>query len=119
MKHVFEFRHQSWLENEVFRILKQHNAGFCVFDMPSIRCPVITTTDFAYIRFHGNSGLYRSCYSNEELAKWAERLNGLGQNLKAVYIYFNNDAEALAARNAATPAPLSGAGFNPEGNRAG
>ena len=69
--------------------------------MPSISCPAIATTDFAYVRFHGSSGLYCSCYSDEELAKWAKRQNGLGRNLKAVYIYFNNDAEAFAVRNAA------------------
>jgi len=99
---VFEFRHQSWLENKVFHILKQHDAGFCVFDIPSISCPVIATTDFAYVRFHDSNGLYRSCYSDEKLAKWAKRLTDLGRNLKAVYIYFNNDAEAFAGRNATT-----------------
>ena len=63
---------------------------------------MIATADFAYIRFHGSSGLYFSCYSDEELADWAKRLASLAGNLKAVYIYFNNDAEAFAVRNAIT-----------------
>jgi len=102
MKHVFEFRHQSWLEEKVFKILHKYNIGFCVFDMPSLSCPLAATTDFAYIRFHGSSGLYFSCYSDEELADWAKKLANLATNLKAVYIYFNNDAEAFAVRNAMT-----------------
>ena len=102
MKHVFEFRHQSWLEDKVFQILHKHNVGFCVFDMPSISCPLVATADFAYVRFHGSTGLYYSCYSDEELADWAKRLANLAQNLKAIYIYFNNDAEAFAVRNAIT-----------------
>jgi len=102
MKHVFEFRHQSWLEEPVFRILHKYNIGLCVFDMPSLSCPLVTTADFAYIRFHGSTGLYWSCYSDEELADWAKRLADLAVNLKAVYIYFNNDAEAFAVRNAVT-----------------
>ena len=50
----------------------------------------------------GGTGLYRSYYSDEELADWAERLTKLTANLKAVYIYFNNDAEAFAVRNVMT-----------------
>jgi len=102
MKHVFEFRHESWLEERVFQILHKYNAGFCIFDMPGISCPVVATTSFAYIRFHGSSGLYFSCYSDEELAEWAKKLAKLAADLEAVYIYFNNDAEAFAVRNAMT-----------------
>jgi len=70
--------------------------------MPSFTCPLETTADFAYIRFHGSGELYSSCYSDKELADWAKRLTNLDINLKAVYIYFNNDAEAFAVRNAMT-----------------
>ena len=73
LKHVVEFRHESWLEK-----------------------------DFAYIRFHGSEGLYSSCYSDDELADWAKRLTVLGENSKEIYIYFNNDAEGFAIRNAMT-----------------
>jgi len=102
MKHVFEFRHQSWLEEEVFQILRKYNAGFCVFDTPSVSCPVVATADFAYVRFHGSTGLYFSCYSDEELADWTRKLTSLASNLETIYIYFNNDAEAFAVRNAMT-----------------
>ncbi|MFQ5925521.1 MAG: DUF72 domain-containing protein, partial [Dehalococcoidia bacterium] len=62
-RHVVEFRHESWLDEGVFEILRRHNGGFCVFDMPGLPCPLVATADFAYIRFHGSSGLYFSCYS--------------------------------------------------------
>ena len=101
-QHVFEFRHESWIDDSVFHILQQYNAGLCVFDMPGFTCPLVATSDFAYIRFHGSEGLYSSCYSDEELSHWAERIARLGQNLKAIYIYFNNDAEAFAVKNAFT-----------------
>ncbi len=100
LKHVIEFRHQSWLEERTFEILHEYNIGFCVFDMPDVNCPLVATTDFAYIRFHGSSGLYSSCYSDDELANWAKKLADLAANLEAVYIYFNNDAEAFAVKNA-------------------
>jgi uncharacterized protein YecE (DUF72 family) len=102
LSHVFEFRHQSWLEEGVFHILRQHNVGLCSFDMPTLPCPLIATADFTYIRFHGSTGLYRSCYSDEELEAWAKKIARLPKAVKTVYIYFNNDAEAFAIRNAET-----------------
>jgi uncharacterized protein YecE (DUF72 family) len=102
LRHVVEFRHESWLDEEVFDILRRHNVGLCVFDMPGLPCPLGATADFAYIRFHGSTGLYWSCYSDEELEDWAQKISKLAQGLDAVYIYFNNDAEGFAIKNAKT-----------------
>jgi len=101
-QHAFEFRHESWIDASVFHILKQYHVGLCVFDMPGFTCPLVATTDFAYIRFHGSHSLYSSCYSDEELSQWAQKIIQLDEKAKAVYIYFNNDAEAFAIRNALT-----------------
>ena len=83
-----------------FKTLHKYDIGFCIFDMPSLSCPLVATTDFAHIRFHGSSSLYWSCYSDEELSDWAKKLANLAGNVKTVYIYFNNDAEAFAVRSA-------------------
>ena len=99
-RHVFEFRHESWLDDRVFHILRQYNVGLCVFDMPGFTSPLVATADFAYIRFHGSASLYGSCYSDEELREWVGKIAHLGRGLKEVYIYFNNDSEAFAVRNA-------------------
>jgi len=101
-RHVFEFRHGSWFDDGVFNILKRYNAGWCVFDMPDFTSPVVATADFAYVRFHGSTGLYWSNYSDKELSSWAKRIAKLGENLKAVYIYFNNDVAGYALSNAKT-----------------
>jgi uncharacterized protein YecE (DUF72 family) len=100
MKHAIEFRHKSWVEEEVFNILRQYHVGFCIFDMPKLTSPVIATADFAYIRFHGSGSLYSSRYSDKEMADWAKKIKRLAKNLKAVYIYFNNDVGGFAIQNA-------------------
>lgn len=101
-RHVIEFRHETWFDEKVFDTLRRHNIGFCVFDMPGFPCPLLATSDFAYIRFHGSSMLYLSSYTDDELDKWAKRILLLAENLNAIYIYFNNDAEGFAVRNAQT-----------------
>jgi len=100
--HVFEFRHESWLTQEVFALLRRHGVGFCIFDMPNLTTPLEVTADFAYVRFHGSTWMYGGCYSDEELDDWAHRITKLAQGVKAVYVYFNNDAEGFAVRNALT-----------------
>jgi len=102
LRHVVEFRHESWLDEGVFDILRKHNVGFCVFDMPDLPCPLLATADFAYIRFHGSTGLYFSCYSDEELDDWGQKISALAKDLDAIYIYFNNDAQGFAIKNAQT-----------------
>jgi uncharacterized protein YecE (DUF72 family) len=101
-RHVVEFRHESWIDEAVFDILRKYNTGLCVFDMPGFGCPLVATSDFTYIRFHGSEGLYSSYYSDQELSQWAQRIARLGKDIKASYIYFNNDTESFAVKNAIT-----------------
>jgi uncharacterized protein YecE (DUF72 family) len=100
LQHVFEFRNESWLNDEVYELLGKHNAAFCVYDLPGTTTPLVATVDFAYVRFHGSVGLYDSCYTDEELDSWAKRITKLGNRLSAVYVYFNNDSHAFAVKNA-------------------
>jgi uncharacterized protein YecE (DUF72 family) len=99
-KNVFEFRHQSWLQDRVLDLLRRHRAGFCVFDQPGVPCPVVATSDFAYVRFHGTA--YATSYSDDELAAWAMKIEGLGKGLESVFVYFNNDVRGYAINNART-----------------
>jgi uncharacterized protein YecE (DUF72 family) len=102
LRHVFEFRHQSWLDDKVFAIMRRYNVGLCVFDMPRFSCPLVATADFVYLRFHGSTRLYSSSYSDDELAEWARGIASLPSAVKSAYAYFNNDVEACAVRNAIT-----------------
>ena len=102
LSHVFEFRHESWLDKGVFDLLRRYNAGFCIYDMPDFTTPLEATADFVYVRFHGSTWLYGGSYSDEELSGWAKNIAKLARGRKAAYVYFNNDAEAFAVQNALT-----------------
>lgn len=102
LRHVFEFRHSSWMDKAIYNLLEKHDAGFCIYDMPGFTSPIVSTTDFAYIRFHGHDGLYAGCYSDMELADWSDKLQKQFSELKRLYIYFNNDIGGFAIKNALT-----------------
>ncbi len=100
-RYAFEFRDESWVVPEVFTLLRKHNAAFCIHDFADMKIPIEVTGDFTYVRFHGpTSAKYWGSYSNRELRKWADRINGWRKTLSAVYVYFNNDPEGAAVRNA-------------------
>jgi uncharacterized protein YecE (DUF72 family) len=59
---------------------------------------LVRTADEVYLRLHGPERWYRHDYSEPELTRWANRIRGSGA--KRAWIYFNNDYEAFAPRNA-------------------
>ena len=100
LKNVIEFRHDSWYDPEVYRILEENNIIFCAISSPEFPDDLITTAETGYLRFHGTSkNWYDHLYSKEELKEWQKKITESG--LKEIYIYFNNDIHANAPKNAA------------------
>jgi uncharacterized protein YecE (DUF72 family) len=98
VRHALEIRHPSWINNQAFGILTEFNIALCVSDTAG-RYPSseIITADFAYIRLHGSRKLYASEYSEEELRTWAEKVDVWN---KDAFIFFDNDYEGHAVKNA-------------------
>ena len=98
--YAFEFRNATWSVPEVYELLRRHNAGYCIFDLAGTQSPVEVTADFAYVRLHGPGGKYQGSYSGVALRDWGERVARWRQQLRAVYVYFDNDQAGYAAENA-------------------
>ncbi len=100
-RYGFEFRNATWHTGDVYALLRKRNAAFCAFDIAQFQSPVVITADFAYVRLHGpGPGRYQGSYSHEALSEWARRIRGWAKELKAVYVYFDNDMAAFAPHNA-------------------
>lgn len=97
---VFEFRHKSWYEDDTYKLLNKSGVGFCIHDMPGKEAPRIVTGDFIYVRFHGTSSRYTGSYPKAQLQSWADWLKDQAKNVQAIYVYFNNDAQGHATKNA-------------------
>jgi uncharacterized protein YecE (DUF72 family) len=98
---VLEFRHESWWNDNVLKILRQQNATFCSISYPALPDGVFKTSDVMYYRFHGVPQLYLSSYSDTELLSVHSEISRHG-GLTDVYCYFNNDIEVAAVFNAKT-----------------
>jgi uncharacterized protein YecE (DUF72 family) len=99
-EHAFEFRHPSWFAPEVMDLLRSHRAALVIADRPEIHAfqSHELTTEWAFVRFHWGSRGRRGNYSETELREWAERIRSWP--VTRSYIYFNNDWEGFAPRNA-------------------
>jgi uncharacterized protein YecE (DUF72 family) len=99
-RHAFEFRHPSWFDAGVYALLKQRDAALVVGDHPERPFQSdAATASWRYVRLHYGHGR-RGNYSERELRVWAERLSAWRRRRPAL-VYFNNDWEGFAPRNAA------------------
>ncbi len=105
---VFEFRHDSWYEQDTFDLLNERGVALCVHDLAGSASPRLVTGQMAYVRFHGTSGRYAGSYTESMLSDWAQWLRDQAKNVRAVYAYFNNDVEGHAINNAKTLKTLLG-----------
>ena len=98
--HAVEFRHPSWIDDEVFDLLRDYQIAQVW--LSSLRMPVnfTVTSDFVYMRLHGLEGGFSHDYTESELEPWAKRIRKAAESEKPVFVYFNNDANARAPDNA-------------------
>ena len=101
-RHTIEFRHKTWFDDEVAECLTRHGVAVCMSDAPDWPMWDKVTTDVVYIRLHGHTRKYASSYSKVSLTKWAARIRCWLEENRDVHVYFDNDAEAAAPRNALT-----------------
>src|SRR5579884_2258507 len=97
-RHAIEFRHPSWLEVDVYDLLKKHDAALVSVSSGRMPMDLSVTSDFIYIRFHGLAGGAAHNYTTAELQPWADHICAHAN--KTVYAYFNNDVNVRAPENA-------------------
>jgi uncharacterized protein YecE (DUF72 family) len=97
-RHTLEIRHPSWVDRQVFDILKEYNMALCISDTAA-KYPFheVQTSDFFYVRLHGSRKLYASEYTEEELLRWSRKIRSWDV---PTYIYFDNDFKGFAINNA-------------------
>jgi uncharacterized protein YecE (DUF72 family) len=110
MRAAVEFRHPSWNDEGVFGLLEEAGASYCVVSGANLPCILRATSDLVYVRLHGpdTEHLYGGSYSDADLSWWADRSREWEQSGRDVLLYFNNDGDGNAVRNATTLRHLLG-----------
>ena len=94
LRATVEFRHQSWLTDEVFDLLRRHGVALCVAESEKLEVPEVVTAGFVYER------LRKPSYSDDDLAAIAARTRGFLADGLDVYLVFKHDETAAGALEA-------------------
>jgi uncharacterized protein YecE (DUF72 family) len=83
---AFEFRHQSWIDEEIFGLLRGHKAALCIAEAEEgIDVPFVSTADWGYLR------LRRPDYGDTELKTWVDKVRS--QNWGDAFVFFKHEDE--------------------------
>jgi uncharacterized protein YecE (DUF72 family) len=85
LHYAFEFRHESWLSEPVYEVLRKHNVSLCVAESERLEVPEVITADFVYYR------LRKPEYTESDVDGFAARAKemlGAGRDL---YLMFKHE----------------------------
>jgi uncharacterized protein YecE (DUF72 family) len=101
LRHSLEVRHASFVDAGLPELLREHDIGLVVADTAG-KWPLLreVTSDFVYIRLHGDTELYASGYDDEALDRWAALVRGWSEAGHDAYVYFDNDMKVRAPYDA-------------------
>jgi len=99
LRFAFEFRHKSWCEEKIYKLLKKYNVAWVIADSPRYPKAEVVTADFAYIRLHGSKIMFASKYTKKEIEDLSKKIKNWLKN-GDVFCYFNNDFQGYAIENA-------------------
>jgi uncharacterized protein YecE (DUF72 family) len=84
---AFEFRHVSWLDDELFARLRARNFALCVADSERLSTPVQITADFAYFRLRDEG------YTPDDVRRWGDTIVQATSGCREVFVYFKHEEE--------------------------
>jgi len=82
-RYTFEFRHESWFDEDIFSILRERDIAMCISESAEWRCPVVCTASWGYLRLH------KLDYDDAALDEWAKCV--ASQSWSEAYVYFKHD----------------------------
>ena len=89
---AFEFRHESWFDEEVFELLKARNIALCVADPEAIATPKMITADYGYLR------LRREDYTKVDVEHWADFVRKQKSNWQDAFVYFKHEESGIGPK---------------------
>ena len=92
MRAAFEFRHDSWFDDEIFDLLKSRNISLCVADTDDLATPKKITADYGYLR------LRRADYQRGDVKSWAKFVRERKSNWKDAFVYFKHEESGIGPK---------------------
>lgn len=100
LRHAIEVRNDSFVDHLFLELLQRYQVALVVADTAG-KWPWFEerTTDFMYLRLHGEEALYASGYTDEALDSWARKIDAW-REAGDVHCYFDNDRKVHSPSDA-------------------
>lgn len=93
VKSTFEFRHESWFDEEIFGILRAKEYALCFSDTEDNKLKeLVSTAPWGYLR------LRKQDYGDKELKKWLKNIKN--QSWEKVFVFFKHEDEGAGPKMA-------------------
>ena len=92
MRGAFEFRHESWFDDEIFELLKSRNIALCIADTDTIATPKKTTADYGYLR------LRREDYEASDVERWTDFVCDQKPSWNDAFVYFKHEESGIGPK---------------------
>ena len=93
-RHAFEFRHDSWFRQDVYKLLESKNVSFCWSITQYVATPHIVTSDFIYTRMVGERDITKfnaiQKDRSEQMKEMSSALKDLVGSVDDAFVFFNN-----------------------------
>jgi uncharacterized protein YecE (DUF72 family) len=91
---AFEFRHETWFDDEIFSLLREKDCALVVSDTDEKPLTeIISTASWGYLR------LRRTAYEDSDLTEWLKRVKD--QKWKDAFVFFKHEDEGVGPKLAA------------------
>jgi uncharacterized protein YecE (DUF72 family) len=92
LRAAFEFRHESWLDEEIFSLLRGCNIALCIADTEKLSTPQVVTADYGYLR------LRREDYTPDDVKHWTDFVRAQSSKWQETFVYFKHEEAGIGPK---------------------
>jgi len=92
MRAAFEFRHESWFDDEIFGLLKSRNIALCIAETENMATPTAATADYGYLRLRCED------YEKIDIERWAKFVRQQNNRWSDAFVYFKHEEAGIGPK---------------------
>ena len=86
---AFEFRHDSWHDEQVYEALRRRNLALCIADSEKMTTPQVVTAEYGYFRLRDEG------YQPADITRWAETIERMSAGWTEAFVYFKHEEQGI------------------------
>jgi uncharacterized protein YecE (DUF72 family) len=86
---AFEFRNESWFDDDVLTLLRDKGVALCIADSEKISAPVVSTAKYGYFRLRDEG------YDDAAIVGWRDKIAELSTGWNQAHVFFKHEEAGM------------------------